>query len=57
MNIFWGMKIMWIFFEVTTELGVLRGHFYAIKGLLLRPRYRTGGIFLSLKFQIFFWGA
>ena len=56
MNIFWGMKIMWIFFGVTTELGVFRGHFYAIKGLLLRPRYSTGG-FLSLKFQIFFWGA
>ena len=26
-NSFWGVKILWIFFEVTTKLGYFCGHF------------------------------
>ena len=60
------MKILWIFFWVITKLGQFEGHFYAIKGLFLRSRYRFGiffwvakisNIFLGcLKFLIFFGG-
>ena len=32
---FWGMMILWIFFELITKLAYLRGHFYAFKGFFL----------------------
>ena len=28
-NIFWGMKILWIFFLAITKWTIFRGHFYA----------------------------
>ena len=34
MNIFGGMKILWIFFGVITKLGYFEGHFYAFEGLV-----------------------
>ena len=66
MNIFWGYEDFVDIFWVITKLGQFEGHFYAIKGLFLRSRYRFGiffwvakisNIFLGcLKFLIFFWG-
>ena len=29
MNIFWGMKILWIFFGSSQHWTIFRGHFYA----------------------------
>ena len=54
MNIFGGMKILWIFLGSLQNWTILRGHFYAFQGLFLRSRYRMG-IFLGLlKIKIFF---
>ena len=66
-NIFWGMKILWIFFLGSPQnLPIFRGHLYAFYGLFSRARYRMGiflgvakisNIFLGcLKFLIFFGG-
>ena len=50
MNIFWGMKILWI----SQNWTILMGHFYACKGLFFWSRYKIGDYFLGLlKFQIF----
>ena len=46
-NIFWGVKILWIFFGVITNWTIFRGHFYAFYGLFLRSRHRMG-IFLGV---------
>ena len=51
MNIFAGMKILWIFLGVITNSTIFRGHFYAFKGLSLRSRYRMG-VFIWAAFQI-----
>ena len=56
MNIFWGMKILWIFFWFITKLDY-RGHFYAFQGLFLRSRYRMGDIFWVAKISFFLWGG
>ena len=56
-NIFWGMKIMWIFFGVVTKLDYIWGSYLCILWSFLRSWHRMG-IFLGLlKFQIFFRGA
>ena len=59
MNIFWGMKILWIFFgghpKIGLVLGVISMYFRVFSsGKYTEFRY----IFFGLqKFQIFFWGA
>ena len=58
MNIFGGMKILWIFFwgihKIDLYLGVISMHFRVI----LKGKVQIGGYFFGLlKFQIFFWGA
>ena len=44
-----GKKILWIFFGSPQNLPILRGHFYAFKGLFLREKYRMGDIFWAAK--------
>ena len=46
-----------IFLGSSQNWTILRGHFYAFKGLFLRSRYRMGVFFGVAKIQIFFWGA
>ena len=55
-NIFWGMKILWIFFGgVTTKLAYIQGSFLCILGSFLKGQVQNGGYFLGfLKFQTFF---
>ena len=58
MNIFWGMKILWIFFgghcKIGLYLGVSSMHFRVFfKVKVHNRRYFLG----SLKFQIFFLGC
>ena len=54
MNIFWGMKNLWIFFGGSSQnKTIFRGHFYAFKGLFLRSRYKMGDIFGLVKFKYF----
>ena len=36
MNIFWGMKKLWIFLGSSQNWTTFRGHFYAFKGIFLR---------------------
>ena len=38
MNIFGGMKILWIFLESSQNWTICRGHFYAFYGLFLKTR-------------------
>ena len=58
MNIFWGMKILWIFWGVITKLDYIKGSFLCILGSFLKVKVQNGGYFLGLlKFQICFWGA
>ena len=46
MNIFGGMKILWIFFGGSSQnWTIFRGHFYAFYDLFLRSRYRMEDIF------------
>ena len=55
MNIFWGMKILWIFFwdhhKIGLYLGVISN---AFKGLFLRSRYRMEDIFWVAKIENIF---
>ena len=55
-NIFWGMKILWIFFgghhKIRLYLGVISMHFREFSSGLCTE---LGYIFGFLKFQIFFW--
>ena len=58
MNIFWGMKILWIFFggrhKIGLYLGVISMHFRVFSSGQVTERR----IFLGLlKFQIFFGGC
>ena len=55
-NIFWGMKILWIFFGGYHKIGLVWGSFLCILGSFLRCT-ELGYFFGLLKFQIFFWGA
>ena len=55
MNIFWGMKILWIFFWGHHKIGLyLKGHFNAFR---VFSYYGQGTEWELLKFQIFFKGA
>ena len=58
MNIFGGMKILWIFFgghkKIGLYLGVISMQFMVFT---LKSRYRMEDILGLLKFQIYFWGA
>ena len=66
LNIFGGMKILWIFLGSLLNWTVLRGHFYSFNGLFWRSGYRMEDIFGvakssnnyygCLKFLIFFGG-
>ena len=54
-NIFLGMKILWIFFRVITKLDYILGSFLNILGSFLKVKVQNGGYFFGLlKFQIFF---
>ena len=58
MNIFGGMKILWIFLGSSSQnWTIIRGHCYAFSGLFLRSRYRMGDIFGVGKISNIFWGA
>ena len=58
MNIFWGMKILWIFFWGHHKIGLVFGSFLCILESFLRSKVQNLDIvFGLLKFQIFFWGA
>ena len=55
MNIFWGMKMLLIFFGVITKLDYIYGSFLCILGFFLKVNVQNGGCFFGLlKFQIFF---
>ena len=51
MNIFGGMKVLWIFLWGPHKMT----SFYVFLGLFLRSRYRIGMFFGLIKFQILFW--
>ena len=54
-NIFWGMKILWIFFGVITKLDSILASFLCILGSFLKVIVQNGGYFFGLlRFQIFF---
>ena len=65
MNIFGGMKILWIFFGFITKLDCIKGSFLCILGSFLKVKVQKGGYFWfakiskifsgCLKFLIFFW--
>ena len=58
MNIFLGMKILWIFFGGSSQnWTIFRVHFNAFYGLSLRSMYRMGDIFGVAKISNIFWGA
>ena len=65
-NIFGGMKILWIFFG-SPQIGLYLGSFLCILGSFLKVKVQNRGIFFGvakisniffgcLKFLIFFWG-
>ena len=54
MNIFWGMKILWIFLGVITKFDYIQGSFLYILGSFLKVNVQNGGHFL--KFLIFLGG-
>ena len=67
MNIFWGMKILWIFFWVITKLDYIQGSFLCLLGSFLKVKGTEWGVFFGvakisniflgcLKFLIFLWG-
>ena len=56
-NIFCGMKELWIFFGSSHNWTIYRVHFYAFFGLFLRSKYRMGDIFGVAKISYIFWGA
>ena len=54
MNIFWGMKILWIFFLSHHKIGLYLG----VISLYFKVKVQIGGYLLGLlKFQIFFMGC
>ena len=56
MNIFGGIKILWIFLGSSQNWTIFRGHFNAFQGLFLRSRHRMG-IFLGLLKLKYFLGC
>ena len=58
MNIFWGMKILWIFFWGHPKIGLVLGVISMYFRVFYQGKYTESGYFFGLqKFQIFFWGA
>ena len=56
MNIFWGMKILWIFFGGQHKIGLYLGVTSMRLRSFLEVKVQNGGYFFVLvKFQIFFW--
>ena len=50
------MKILWIFFGVTTKVAYIYRSFLCILGSFLKGKVQNGGYFWRLlKFQTFFW--
>ena len=45
MNIFWGMKILLIFFGVITKLDYILGSFLCILGSFLKIKVQNGDVF------------
>ena len=45
MNIFWGMKIVWIFFGVIAKLDYILGAFLCILGYFFKANVQNGNIF------------
>ena len=43
MNIFWGMKILWIFFGGHHKIGLYKGLFLCILGSFLKVKVQKGG--------------
>ena len=56
-DIFWGMKILWIIFGAPQNWPIFRGHFYGFKSPFLRARYRMGIFFGVPKISTIFLGA
>ena len=57
-NIFGGMKILWIFFGGHHKIGLYLGGISMLLGSFLKVKVQNRGYFLGfLKFQIFFWGC
>ena len=57
-NIFLGMKILWIFFGVIAKSDYIQGSFLCILGSFLKIKVQNGGYFFGLlKFLIFLGGA
>ena len=58
MNIFGGMKFLWIYFWGSSQnWTIFRGHFCAFYGLFLRSRYRIRICFWVAKISNIFWGV
>ena len=55
MNIFWHEDFVDIFIGVITKLEYIKLSFLFILGSFLKVKLQNGGIFGSLKFQIFLW--
>ena len=56
MNIFWGMKILWIFLWGHCKIGLVLGVISMYLGVFSYGKCTEWGYFLGLqKFQIFFW--
>ena len=47
MNIFGGMKILWIFFGVRHKIGLYLGLFLCIFGSFLKAKVQNGGYFFG----------
>ena len=47
MNIFWGMKILWIFLGIITKLDYIKESFLCILRSFLKVKVQNGGYFLG----------
>ena len=57
-NMFWGMKILWIFYEGHHRIGLYLAIISMHVGSFLKVMVQNGDIFWGLlKFQIVFWGC
>ena len=58
MNIFWGIKILWIFFWGHHNIGLVRGSFLCNLGSFFKVKVDRVGIFFWVaKISNIFWGA
>ena len=57
MNIFWGMKILWIFLGVITKIDYVYGPLLCILGSFLEVKVQNGGYFGVAKISIIFLGC